>query len=84
MKLTVKEIATYLNGTIIGDDQAIITHPGKIEQAAAGAITFLSNPKYESYVYGTKATAVLVNEDFKATKAIHTTLIKVKDVYSAI
>lgn len=84
MKLTVKEIATYLNGTIIGNDQAVITHPAKIEQASDGAITFLSNLKYEAYIYETKATAVLVNENFKATKAIHTTLIKVKDVYSSI
>ncbi len=84
MKLTVKEIANYLNGTIMGNDQAVITHPAKIEQATNGAITFLSNLKYEAYIYETKATAVLVSEDFKATKAINTTLIKVKDVYSSI
>ncbi len=84
MKLTAKEIATYLNGVVVGDDQVIITHPGKIEQATKGAITFLSNLKYEAYIYETKATAVLVHADFTTTKEIETTLIKVKDVYSAI
>lgn len=84
MKLTAKEIAEYLNGIVVGDDQAIITHPGKIEQATKGAITFLSNQKYESYIYETKATAVLVQENFRATQKINATLIKVKDVYSSI
>lgn len=84
MKLTAKEIATYLNGTVIGDEQAIITHPGKIEQATKGAITFLSNQKYEAYIYETKATAVLVSEDFKVRQKLKLTLIKVKDVYSSI
>lgn len=84
MKLTAKEIARQLNGTVVGDEQVIITHPGKIEQATKGAITFLSNSKYEPYVYETQATAILVSDDFKATKAVSSTLIKVKDVYTAI
>lgn len=84
MRLTAKEIAVYLNGTVVGDDQSIITHPDKIEQATEGAITFLSNLKYESYIYQTKATAVLVQEDFIPTNPLNLILIKVKDVYSAI
>ena len=84
MKLTTKEIAQQLDGIVVGDEQAIITHPAKIEQATKGAITFLSNPKYESYVYQTQATAILVSENFKPTQAITSTLIKVSDVYSAI
>lgn len=84
MKLTAKEVAQQLNGIVVGNEKVVITHPGKIEQATKGAITFLSNSKYEPYIYETKATAVLVSEDFKATKTIAATLIKVKDVYSAI
>jgi len=84
MKLTAKQIAEQLNGIVIGDEAVIITHPGKIEQATKGALTFLSNSKYEPYIYKTQATAILVHENFKATKAIYPTLIKVKDVYSAI
>jgi len=84
MKLTAKEIATYLNGRVVGNEEAIITHPGKIEQATQGAITFLSNQKYEAYIYETKATVVLVSEDFKASQKLKPTLIRVKDVYSSI
>ena len=45
MKLTAKEIAQQLDGIVVGDEQVIITHPEKIEQATKGAITFLSNSK---------------------------------------
>jgi len=84
MNLTAKAIAELLGGIVEGNEQELITHPGKIEVAQAGAITFLSNPKYESYIYKTNASAVLVSNDFIPAKEISTTLIKVKDVYSAI
>lgn len=84
MNLTAKAIAELLGGIVEGNEQEIITHPGKIEVAQAGAITFLSNPKYESYIYKTNASAVLVSDDFIPTKKVDATLIKVKDVYSAI
>ncbi len=84
MNLTAKAIAEILGGIVEGNEQEIITHPGKIEVAQAGAITFLSNSKYESYIYQTKASAVLVSDDFMPTKKVAATLIKVKDVYSAI
>lgn len=84
MNLTAKAIAELLEGVVEGDEQVLITHPGKIEVAKAGAITFLSNPKYESYIYSTEASAVLVNADFNPSKKVDSTLIRVKDVYSAI
>lgn len=84
MNLTAKAIANLLGGVVEGNEQVLITHPGKIEAADAGAITFLSNPKYESYIYKTHASAVLVSEDFMPNKQIDTTLIRVKDVYSSL
>lgn len=84
MKLIVKEIANFLEGSIDGDETIVITHPAKIESATKGSITFLSNPKYESYIYRTQASAVLVSNDFTPSKKVNTTLVKVNDVYSAI
>lgn len=84
MKLTAKEIAQLLNGKVEGNELTVVTHPGKIEESEKGAITFLSNSKYENYVYNTKASIVLVDNHFKATKKIEPTLIRVQDVYSAI
>lgn len=84
MKLSAKEVAKYLGGATEGNEEVIITHPGKIEEAENGAITFLANPKYANYIYETKASAILVSNDFTPTQKIVPTLIKVENVYSAI
>ena len=84
MKLSAKEIARLLNGTIEGEEAVIITHPGKIEAAEKGAITFLANQKYESFIYTTKAAVVLVSNDFQPKKKVHVTLIRVENVYVSI
>ncbi len=84
MKLTAKEIAKYLDGIVEGNETIIITHPGKIEEATSGAITFLANPKYAEYIYQTKASAILVSKEFKPAQKIMPSLIRVENVYSAI
>ena len=60
MQVTAKDIADILGGEVVGEPSTIITGPGKIEEAVAGNISFLSNPKYTSHIYTTQASAVLV------------------------
>ena len=57
---------------------------GKIEEAGADALTFLSNDKYEPYLYSGHAGAVLVSEDFVPKKPVSATLIRVQDPYQAL
>ena len=47
-------------------------------------MTFLANPKYEHYIYSTKASIVLVNNDFTPTEQIPATLIRVENAYAAL
>ncbi|MCI7358953.1 MAG: UDP-3-O-(3-hydroxymyristoyl)glucosamine N-acyltransferase, partial [Parabacteroides sp.] len=49
-----------------------------------GTLTFLANPKYEHYIYSTKASIVLVNNDFTPTEQIPATLIRVENAYAAL
>ncbi len=84
MQITAQIIADILNGELIGDPKSVISGPGKIEDAKDGDITFLGNLKYKDYIYDTKASVVLVNRDFSPEKSIHTTLIKVDNVYGAL
>ncbi len=84
MEITVDQIAQIVDGLVEGDGSIQITKPGRIESADKGALSFLGNSKYESYLYDTNASAVLVNHDFKAKKAVTTNLIRVADVYSAL
>ena len=83
MEFTVSQIALLLGGEIQGDGEKKISMLAKIQEAKSGEISFLSNPKYEPYIYETKASAVIVNKDFKSRKELNTTLIKVDDPYSS-
>ena len=84
MQFTAAQISILLNGKIEGNADAAVTSFGKIEEAGEGQLTFLANPKYEDYLYSTKASIAIVNEDLKLEKQpVHPTLIRVKDAYSA-
>ncbi len=81
MEFTVSQIAAMLGGEVKGDGGEKINMLAKIQDAKKGQIAFLSNPKYEQYIYGTQATAVIVKKDFVARKEITSTLILVDDPY---
>jgi len=81
MQFSIRDIAHLLNGEIEGNDRLIINHIGTLEGAREGSISFLSNPKYESYIYSTRASAVIVQRDFKPSDSLNITLIRVDDPY---
>ena len=64
MEFSAKQIAEYIQGIIVGDENATVHTFAKIEEGVPGAISFLSNPKYTHYIYDTQSTIVLVNKDF--------------------
>lgn len=84
MAYTAKQIADYLKGEVIGNQDVSVSNFSKIEEGKPGTISFLANPKYTSFIYTTKADIVLVNEDFVSEKPIQATLIKVKNAYTAL
>lgn len=77
-------IARILNGTVEGDPETKLNTVARIEEGHPGALSFLSNPKYEPYLYTTSASAILVKNDFVPTKEVSTTLIRVDDPYQAL
>jgi UDP-3-O-[3-hydroxymyristoyl] glucosamine N-acyltransferase len=83
MQFTAAQIALIINGTIHGNDTATVTSFGKIEEATAGQLSFLSNPKYEEYIYTAAASIIIVNESLVLKQPVSSTLIKVKDAYAA-
>jgi UDP-3-O-[3-hydroxymyristoyl] glucosamine N-acyltransferase len=83
MKFTAKQIADILEGEVEGNPEAEVSKLSKIEEGTKGALSFLSNAKYNSYLYTTEASVVIVNESFKPEKELTTTLIKVNDAYQA-
>ena len=84
MIFTAKEIASFVNGEVVGNENAEIYTFAKIEEGVPGALSFLANPKYTDYIYTTRSSAVLVNRDFAPTAEIATTLIKVDNAYESL
>lgn len=84
MQITVGEVAHWLAGEVVGNPDAQLFSFGRIESASVGELTFLSNPKYESFIYTTEASAVLVDRDFSPKRPLKTTLIKVDKAYDAL
>lgn len=84
MELKVNQIAQIVGGTVEGNGEAVIKSMARIESGRPGSICFYANPKYEQYVYGNKAEAIIVNRDFVPTGEISSTLIRVDDAYSAV
>jgi len=83
MEFTAAQIAGFLKGTVDGNPEIKVSNLSKIEEGSAGTLTFLANPKYTPFIYTTSASVVVVNHDFTATQAVHATLIRVADAYSA-
>ncbi|WDF55348.1 UDP-3-O-(3-hydroxymyristoyl)glucosamine N-acyltransferase [Mucilaginibacter sp. KACC 22063] len=83
MQFTAHEISLLLNGSVEGNAQATIHTLAKIEEAAEGAISFLANPRYEQYLYTTRASVVIVNKELELTQPVSATLIRVDNAYSA-
>ena len=81
MKYTALEISEILNGKIDGISSKEVTSLNKIEESTKNSITFLGNKKYIPWVYKTKASIIIVSEDFNPKKSISATLIRVKDPY---
>ncbi len=84
MEFTAKQIAAYIGGEIVGDENATVCTFAKIEEGMPGALSFLSNPKYTTYIYETQSSIVLVNSDFVAEKPIKATLIKTANAYESL
>jgi len=84
MEFTAQQIADFIGGRVEGDAQAKVHTFSKIEEGKEGAITFLSNPKYTHYIYDTKASIVLINEDVELESPVNTTLIRVANAYECV
>ena len=83
MEFSALQIATFLSGTVEGDPEIKVYNVAKIEEGAPGMLSFLANPKYSQYLYTTKSSIVLINNDLELQDKVSATLIRVPDAYAA-
>ncbi len=84
MEFSAEQIAGILNGEILGNPEVKVTALSKIEEGTEGTLSFLSNPKYEEYIYSTGASICIVNKTFVPLKELPKTLtlVQVDDAYA--
>src|SRR5512139_1454967 len=63
MSKKLKELAEWVDGTVVGDGEMEISGVASIEEARQGQITFISSPKYLPHLGKTKASAVIVSKE---------------------
>ena len=83
MQFSAAQIAALINGKVEGNANATVGSFGKIEEAQDGQLAFLANPKYEEYLYSTKASVIIINDALELKQPITATLIRVADAYTA-
>jgi UDP-3-O-[3-hydroxymyristoyl] glucosamine N-acyltransferase len=83
MQFSAAQIAALINGKLEGNPEVLVNNFGKIEEAQAGQLAFLANPKYEEYLYSTRASIIIVNDNQILKEKINATLILVPDAYLA-
>jgi len=83
LEFSAQQIAMMIHGQIEGDASVTVHNFGKIEEATAGQISFLANPKYESYLYTTSASIVIIGAQQQLKEKIKATIIRVPDAYAA-
>ena len=84
MEFTAQQIADYLHGTVEGKADAAVHTFAKIEEGVAGALSFLSDPKYEPYLYQTASSVVLVPATFQPAQPVRPTLVRVESPREAL
>jgi UDP-3-O-[3-hydroxymyristoyl] glucosamine N-acyltransferase len=84
MELTARQLSEVLHGTVDGDPEAKVTSFAKIEHGKPGQLCFFANPKYEQYVYTSRASVLLVNRNFEPKGPVTPTLVRVDDAYAAL
>ncbi len=82
--MTAGALASLINGVVDGNPDIVLTGFAKIEEAGAGQLTFIANPKYAHFIESTKASAILVSKEFDHPNPNEVTLLRVDDPYATL
>lgn len=81
MEFTASQIASFINGKIIGDENALITGVSPIENGESGHLSFIAQDRFSMYLDTSKCSVIIVSEHLLNEKTYQPTLIVVKDAY---
>ncbi len=81
MEFTASQIAGFINGKIIGDENAVITGVSPIERGEEGHMSFVAQEKFADYLNTSKCSVLIVSEKLLTKEAYQPTIIAVDDAY---
>ena len=84
MEFTAQQIASFLQGEVIGNPNAKVSDLAKIEEGHEGALSFLANPKYTEFLYTTQSSIVLIDKSIEVEGEVKATMVKVADARAAM
>lgn len=70
MECTLRELADLVGGVVKGDDSVLIRGVSGLKEAGPDEITFLANPKYETFVNDTRAAAIIMEKERETGKPL--------------
>lgn len=81
MEFTASQIASFINGKIIGDENALITGVSPIENGEKGHLSFIAQERFSQYLETSECSVLIVSENIITQDTYKQTIITVKDAY---
>ncbi|KQM36010.1 UDP-3-O-(3-hydroxymyristoyl)glucosamine N-acyltransferase [Chryseobacterium sp. Leaf201] len=81
MEFTASQIASFINGKIIGDENALITGVSPIESGETGHLSFIAQDRFIQYLDDSRCSVIIVSENLLTKDHYNPTVIAVKDAY---
>ncbi|MEC5395462.1 UDP-3-O-(3-hydroxymyristoyl)glucosamine N-acyltransferase [Bergeyella sp. RCAD1439] len=83
MEFTASQIAGFIGGRILGDEQAKITGVSPIERGEEGHLSFIAQEKFASFLETSDCSVLIVSEKLLTKPRYKATIIAVEDAYLA-
>ncbi|WP_234108654.1 UDP-3-O-(3-hydroxymyristoyl)glucosamine N-acyltransferase [Chryseobacterium sp. R2A-55] len=81
MEFTASQIASFINGKIIGNENAVITGVSPIESGENGHLSFVAQERFADYINSSKCSVLIVSEKLLTKDNYTKTIIVVEDAY---
>ncbi len=81
MEFTASQIAAFINGKIIGDENTTITGVSPIEGGEPNHLSFVAQERFAEHIYNTECSVLIVSEKLLTKDSYPVTIIAVEDAY---
>lgn len=81
MEFTASQIAGFINGKIIGDENATITGVSPIESSEKGHLSFVAQERFADFIETTDCSVLIVSQKLITKDSYPSTIIAVDDAY---